>query len=95
MNAVNEARELGIKRVGDAIYRDAEISVPSKNADGVTVSVVRYCYDPAQVKMVYVESGKPYTSPNEGKTLASQVTMELLPDGSWRASDYTSEFKPC
>ena len=29
------------------------------------------------------------------KTLAAQVTMELVPDGSWRASDYASKFEPC
>ena len=85
---------MGLKRTGDGIFRDVEISAPAKNADGVTVSVVSYCYDPAQVKVVYAETGEPYeNSPTE--TFVSRVTMELLPDGSWRASDSADERKPC
>lgn len=93
--AIAKARELGVKQIGDGIYRNVKIATPTKNANGVSISVVSYCFDPAQQKVVYIETGEPYSNPNEGKTLASQVTMELLPDGSWRAADYTSEFKPC
>lgn len=87
MASITRMRDHGVKRVGDAIFRDVKISAPAANADGVTTSTVTYCFDPSQIEANYEQA--PTT------TLLTVDTLELMPDGSWRAAASASEKKPC
>lgn len=87
MASITRLRDHGVKRVGDAIFRDVTISAPAANADGVTTSTVTYCFDPSQIEANYEQA---LTS-----TLFVVVTMERMPDGSWRASESTYQKQPC
>ncbi len=92
MGAIATAREMNLKQRGQRIFRDVEIRKAKTSADGVRSVVVSYCSDPSQLDMVDTKTGE---SVPRSETLAAEVTMQLQPDGSWRAALYTSEFTPC
>lgn len=87
MASITRLRDHGVKRVGDAIFRDVKISTPAAIADGTTTSTVTYCFDPSQIEANYEQA---LTS-----TLFVVVRMERMPDGSWRASESTYQKQPC
>ena len=89
---IASAREKGIEQRGDAIFRDVVIGVPETGSDGVRSAIVSYCHDPSRLGLVNTSTGE---SVPRSRTLKAQVTMQLMPDGSWRAAGYESEFKPC
>lgn len=92
MGSIAAAREKNLMQRGDSVFRDVVISKPKTNSDGVRTATVSYCHDPSQLDMVDTVTGE---STPRTKTLIAEVTMELLPDGIWRASGYTSKFEPC
>lgn len=87
-------REMNIKQRGDAIYRDVVIGKPKTDSDGVRSAVVTFCFDPTQLDLIDTKTGDPVPR-TSADTLVSQVTMQLFPDGSWLATGYASEIKPC
>ena len=92
VGAIAKAREMNLKQRGHATFREVVIDDPTTDENGVRRAVVHYCSDPVRLDMVDTKTGE---SVPRSKTLAAQVTMELVPDGSWRASDYASKFEPC
>ncbi|MBK7819671.1 MAG: hypothetical protein IPJ61_00995 [Tessaracoccus sp.] len=91
---ISEAREMNLKQLGDAIFRDVEIGTPETGSDGVRSAVVSYCEDPSKLDLVDTSTGEPVVRTAQD-TLASRVTMHLLPDGTWRAALYESVFQQC
>lgn len=98
IRGISTMRGNNLKRTGDIIYRDAVISAAETNADGVTIAVVDYCMDPRNMLLVDIDTGEP-GSPDVAlqpeQTLKAKVTMEKMPDGSWRAALSETEPAPC
>jgi len=90
VRAVTEFRGAGYTTSGFNVYRDVKITKPKKNADGVVTSTVTYCSDPANL----VTRDKDGDEVELGTTSAT-VTMEQLPDKSWRAAIFQNEKKKC
>lgn len=98
IQGITTMRGNNLKRTGDIIYRDAVISEPTTNADGVTIATVTHCLDPRHMLLVDIDTGKP-GSPDVAlqpdQTLKSEVTMERMPDGTWRAALSRTEPATC
>lgn len=90
-------RENNLKREGDLIMRDTQISEPAANADGVMTSEVSYCFDPTHLRTVDVATGEQggENAIRPDQTMKVKVLMEQLPDGSWRAALTETELTPC
>ncbi|MHA6510715.1 hypothetical protein [Tessaracoccus sp. Y1736] len=41
------------------IFRDAVIAEPTTETDGVTTSEINYCFDPAHLQTVDIDTGQP------------------------------------
>jgi len=83
-------RSDGYTTSGTNIFRDVKISEPKKNGDGVVTSTVTYCSDPAQLETKDADG-----NPVELDTTSAKVTLEQLPDKSWRAANFSNEVKKC
>lgn len=92
IGAIATARDMNLKQRGHATFRDVVIDEPITDDEGARRAVVNYCSDPSRLDMVDAETG---ISVERSRTLVAQVTMQLMPDGSWRAVDYTSSFTSC
>ena len=90
---VLEFRERNLVSQGSRVVRDVRISSQAANADGVTIATVDFCADPTATTTSNTLTGELVVQPT--KTLAATVTMELMPDGHWRAVLYRSELFPC
>lgn len=86
-------REKGWVFDGDTIFRDVEISAPVTGPGGVREAEVRYCADPRASRTLDAQTGEVVLDSED--TLTAQVTMQLQPNGTWAASAYASEFRPC
>jgi hypothetical protein len=56
--------------------------------------VVSYCHDPTQLDLIDTSTGESVTRTLED-TVVALATMQLVPDGSWRAARLESKFEPC
>ena len=90
-------RDSNLRREGDLILRDAVISEPAINGDGVMMSEVRYCFDPKFMRTVDIDTGEQggVEAIRPEDTMKVTVLMKLLPDGSWRAALTETELAPC
>lgn len=89
-------RQNNHKREGYVTFRDAVISEPVTNADGVTTAEVNYCFDPEHLRTVDVTTGEPGENAiKPEQTMKVMVLMELMPDGTWRAAQSQTELAPC
>ncbi|MFT3889064.1 MAG: hypothetical protein QM713_13000 [Arachnia sp.] len=94
MARIARTRESNLQQRGDAIYREVVIDKPKTSSDGVRTAEVSYCFDPTRLDMINTETGEPVPKTLDD-TLTSRVTMQLLPDGSWRAAAYESRPERC
>lgn len=95
--SIMRLRENNLMRKGDLVLRDAEISEPEANTDGVMTSAVNYCFDPAHLQTVDIDTGEQggENALQPDQTMKVTVLMEQLPDGSWRAALSETELAPC
>lgn len=93
VGAIAGLREKGWRRTGDVVSRFVSIDGPVTSSEGVREALVTYCVEPGYSWTVEIETGK--TVVQQDETLLAQVRMQLMPDGSWRAFWYGSEFRPC
>lgn len=89
-------RNNNLIRKGYVIFRDAVIAEPTTDTDGVTTSEINYCFDPAHLQTVDIDTGQPGESVIQpDQTMKVMVLMEQMPDGSWRAALSETELAPC
>lgn len=89
-------RQNNLKREGHVVFRNAVISEPTTNADGVTTAEVNYCFDPKDLRTVDATTGEPGESVIQpDQTMKIKVLMEKMPDGTWRAALSQTELTPC
>lgn len=94
IRSFNSLRKANLKRIGDPVFRDAVISKPSTNADGVRTAEVRYCFDATRMKTVDADTGKEGENTLNG-TMKVKNLMEKMPDDSWRVALTETEIAPC
>ena len=96
VGVVVEHRDGNLVRKGDLILRDAVISEPVTNADGVTTAEVNYCFDPRHLQIVDATTGEPAANAiKPDQTMKVKVLMEKMKDGSWRAALSQTELAKC
>ena len=89
-------RENNLMRKGNVTFRDAVIAEPVTNTDGVTTSEVNYCFDPAHLQTLDIDTGQPGENAiRPDQTMKVTVVMEQMPDGSWRAALSETELALC
>lgn len=90
-------RENNLRREGDLILRNTEITEPAANADGVMTSEVNYCFDPTHMRNVDIDTGEQDVEKavRPDQTLKIKILMEQLPDESWRAALSETELASC
>lgn len=89
-------RNNNLIRKGYVIFRDAVIAEPTTDTDGVTTSEINFCFDPAHLQTVDIDTGQPGESVIQpDQTMKVMVLMEQMPDGSWRAALSETELAPC
>ena len=96
VQGVVRLRQNNLMRKGTVVFRDAVISEPTTNTDGVTTSEINYCFDPANLQTVDVDTGQPGENVIQpDQTMKIKVIMEQMPDGSWRAALSETELAKC
>lgn len=89
-------RQNNLMRKGTVIFRDAVISEPTTNTDGVTTAEINYCFDPAHLQTVDIDTGQPGENVIQpDQTMKVKIIMEQMPDGSWRAALSETKLAKC
>lgn len=94
VKSIMDGRQAGIIPTGRARFYAINISDPTKNVDGKTLSVVTYCTDPTSLDLVYVDTGEPMENPRTDP-YPRKAVMELMPDQTWRVADYQDGDHSC
>lgn len=93
IGAIAALRDKGWQRSGDTVSRFMSIDGPVTDENGIREAMITYCVNPGHSSTTDTATGEVVVKQTD--TLLAQVRMRLMPDGSWRASWYGAEFRPC